>query len=147
MRSSDVSSDGGSSDLNKPDTCCVAPPGQLLARAAEACRSGKLVQAETILSQVVRQKPDLAAAWHIRGLTAARAGQRTAAAQFLAQAVRLAPGNAHYCADFAAALEFAGRLTEAMSACAHAAALQPADGRTVLRLGMLLSRQIGRAHA
>src|SRR3546814_7727031 len=115
MRSSDVSSDGGSSDLNKPDTCCVAPPGQLLARAAEACRSGKLVQAETILSQVVRQKPDLAAAWHIRGLTAARAGQRTAAAQFLAQAVRLAPGNAHYCADFAAALEIAGRLTEAMS--------------------------------
>src|SRR3546814_7457680 len=94
---------------NKPDTCVVAPPGQLLARSAEACRSGKLVQAETILSQVVRQKPYLAAAWHIRGLTAARAGQRTAAAQFLAQAVRLAPGNAHYCADFAAALEIAGR--------------------------------------
>src|SRR3546814_20545529 len=111
--------DGGMADPpadNKPDTCVVAPPGQLLARAAEACRSGKLVQAETILSQVVRQKPDLAAAWHIRGLTAARAGHRAAAARFLAQAARLAPDTAHSCADFAAALESAGRLTEALSA-------------------------------
>ena len=72
-----------------------------LEEAYNAFKDGRFSHAESILRQIVEQRPDDAGAWHIRGLNAAAAGNEGLATQSFIRSVQLDTGAAPYCAALA----------------------------------------------
>lgn len=124
---------------NRKDTH-VATAGQFLERAADAFRSKNYPLAETILRQVLTARPDVAPAWHLRGLTARAAGDDRRALEFYLRAVSADSGNADYCAALGDALERVGRDYDAVVPWQQALTLAPGVAANRLRLADLLCR-------
>ena len=72
---------------------CASLQGQTLVDGISALDAGRLNEAESILSEIVRQQPDSADANLYLGLVRFRAGQSAAARPLLERAVGLAPAS------------------------------------------------------
>ncbi len=129
-----------SSDLEDRKDTHVATAAQFLARAADAFRSENYPLAETILRQLLTARPDVAPAWHLRGLTARATGDDRSALAFCMKAVSADSGNADYCAALGDALEMLGRDHDAVVPWQQALALAPDIAANRLRFADLLGR-------
>ncbi len=129
-----------SSGLEDRKDTHVATAGQFLERAADAFRSKNYTLAETILRQLLTARPDVAPAWHLRGLTARATGDHRRALAFCLKAVAADSGNADYCATLGDALERLGRDHDAVVPWQRALALAPGAATNRLRLADLLGR-------
>ena len=118
------------------------PLARFLRRALEECENGHYRRAETILRQIVEQRPDIAAAWHLRGVAASRAGDIEHAIGFFVRAVACDKANARYCAALAETLGQLGRDGDALASWQRAVDIEPENAswhagtaRCLLRMG------------
>ncbi len=118
----------------------VASASQFLARAVEAFREENFPQAEVILRQLLAARPDVAAGWHLRGLTARATGDRRHALEFFLKAVSIDPTKADYCAALGDVLENLGRDADAVVPWQQAVASDPGSTLDRVRLADLLTR-------
>ena len=111
-----------------------------LQQALEAYRSQDHRRAESILGQVVAQRPQTGAAWHLRGLNAAAAGNLALASQSLIKAVNCDTENAQYCASLAGHLVHVELDHAAVDSWQRAVDLTPDNGTYQAELARCLSR-------
>ena len=112
----------------------------VLSAAIDYYRGGNYIAAETVLRQIVEQRPDVSAAWHLRGLTARRRDAFDLALHCFVKAVSGNMERADYCADLADTLERHGRDSDAYAPWARAMTLEPDNPDHAVRLGALLDR-------
>jgi tetratricopeptide (TPR) repeat protein len=115
--------------------------GEFLRQALAAYEARRYGRAETILRQIVEQRPDDGRAWHLRGLNALAAKKPERAAAFLIRAVTSDSGNAPYYAALAATLTQLGRDADALASWRRAADLDPGGAACQTGLAHCLSRQ------
>lgn len=123
------------------------PPGlwiesaeAVLSAAVDYYRDGNYVAAETVLRQIVEQRPEASAAWHLRGLTARRRDAFDLALRCFVEAVSGNMERADYCADLADTLERLGRDNDAHAPWVRAMTLEPDNPDYAVRLGALFDR-------
>ncbi len=129
-----------SSGLGDRKDTHVATAGEFLERAADAFRAENYPLAETILRQLLAARPDVAPAWHLRGLTARAIGDNRRALEFCMKAVSADSSKADYCATLGDILETLGRDPDAVVPWQRALALAPGVATNRLRLADLLDR-------
>lgn len=122
----------------------VASAGQFLTRAADAIRKENHPLAEVILRQLLTMRPDVAPAWHLRGLNARAMDDNRRALEFCIKAVSADSGNSDYCAALGDVLERLGRDSDAVIPWQQALALDPDAAANRLRLAELFER-LGRS--
>lgn len=108
--------------------------------SSDAYRSGQHARAETILRQLTAQRPDIAAAWYLRGVNAAACDNLRQAARCLIEAVRLETARADYCAALAATTVRLGDDGAALEPWRRAVDLCPDNADYRLELGRCLCR-------
>src|SRR5688500_14516802 len=84
-----------------------------LARAEALAADGSLAQAAHQVDAVLAERPDLAQAWHLKGVLALMQGRAEAAAEALARAAALTPEDAVCRVNLGIAQHQAGRLDDA----------------------------------
>lgn len=114
--------------------------GAFLRQALAAFEARRYDRAETILRQIVEQRPDNGRAWHLRGLNALAAKRPEQAAECLMRAVASDTENAAYCAALAATLTQLGRDADALASWRRAVDLDPGDPACQSGLAHCLSR-------
>lgn len=129
-----------STGLKDQNDIHVASAGQFLTQAADAIREENYPLAEVILRQLLASRPDVAAAWHLRGLTARAMGDNRRALEYCLKAVSADSSNADYCAALGDVLEKLDRDRDAVVPWQQALAMKPAVGANRLRLADLLDR-------
>jgi len=129
-----------SSGLEDQKDTHVATAGEFLTRAADAYRAENYPLAETILRQLLAARPDVAPAWHLRGLTARAMGDNRRALECCLNAVSADRDNADYCAALGDILERLGRDPDAVVPWRRALALAPGAAANRVRLADLLDR-------
>lgn len=122
----------------------VASAGQFLTRAADAFRAENHPLTEVILRQLLAVRPDIATAWHLRGLNARAMGDDRHALEFCLKAVSTDSGNADYCASLGDVLERLGRDPDAVIPWQQSLTLAPDIAANRLRLADLLDK-LGRS--
>lgn len=113
---------------------------ELLTRAFEHHRNGRLAEADELYRQILSADPGCADAWHLRGALALTTNQLESAAAWIAQAVALAPQQAEYYNNLGIALSALGRLTEAAESHQRAIDLQPTHHSAWYNLGLVFHR-------
>jgi tetratricopeptide (TPR) repeat protein len=111
-----------------------------LQQALDAYRSGKYGRAERILGQIVEQRPQAGAAWHLRGLNAAASGNQSRATNCFLKAVGCDTGNEQFCASLAGHLSRIDLDRAAVEPWQRAADLAPDNGVYHAELAYCLSR-------
>ena len=129
-----------SSGLEDQKDTHVATAGEFLTRAASAFRAGNYPLAETILRQLLAARPEIAPAWHLRGLNARAIGENHRALEFALKAVSADSDNADHCAALGDTLESLGRDRDAVVPWQRALTLAPNVAANRLRLADLLER-------
>jgi Flp pilus assembly protein TadD len=115
--------------------------GHFRRQALSAYEAGQYGRAEVILRQIVEQRPDDAAAWHLRGLTASRSGDLRNAVKHLMRAVESDRGNPAYCGALAEALSQLGRDADAVGPWQRAVDIDPENPAWQAGLAHCLLRQ------
>lgn len=113
--------------------------GEILAGAVRAYEDGDLARAEEILRQVNHAQPEVAVAWHIRGMTAYKQRDLPKASEFLNKAVTLEPENPHFQRDLGMFAGSLGEMSTAYSALTKSAELRPDDSATQFHLANTLT--------
>lgn len=119
----------------------IMNPQDVLHRTQTLQQEGRLAEAEILLKQLLRARPELDAAWHALGLLAYAAGNLPLAAELLAQAIALRGDVGLYQRNMGEILRRMGRLDEAVAAGRRATALMPADVDAQYNLGLALADQ------
>ena len=109
-------------------------------RAVAHHRSGRLRQAERVLTRMLAERPDDADALDLLGVIAAESGHADRACTLIAQAIRLGGPTATYCSHLGAILEHQQNLSGAIACYRQALDQQPDDAGLLWRLGNLLHR-------
>lgn len=109
-------------------------------RAVAHHRSGRLRQAERVLSRILAERPDDPDALDLLGVITAESGQAERACTLIAQAIRLGGPTATYCSHLGAILEHQQNLSGAIACYRQALDQQPEDAGILWRLGNLLHR-------
>lgn len=104
--------------------------------------TGREPEAEAILQQGLRVRPDDGALSHALGLLRVRQKRPAEALRYLERAVTLSPDNARYAYVLAVALHDTGKLEEARAALTQALALFPYD-RDLLQAALTYAREAG----
>ena len=123
------------------DSPLIGSLGDILSKALSAYESGDLVQTEEILRQVLDAMPDVATAWHLRGLAVQRSGALDLAANYLGEAQKRAPENPDYNRDLGAVLVALDRIPNARAMLDRAAALNADDPAVRFHLANVQSHQ------
>ena len=110
-----------------PSEHLVGSLGDVVAEAVTALEAGALARSEEILRQVLNKQPRLAAAWHLRGLTAQRDDDLVRASEYFAEATTIDPENALFCRDLGIVLGLLARGAEALDVLGRALELAPED--------------------
>jgi len=108
--------------------------------ALDAHRSGNHRRAESILRQLVEQRPQAGAAWHLRGLNAAAAGNLAGATKYFVKAVGCDTGSDKFCASLARHLSRVDLDQAAVEPWQRATDLAPENGAYHAELAYCLSR-------
>ena len=115
--------------------------GKFLKQASEAYEAGQYDRAETILRQIVEQRPADGRAWHLRGANAFAAGRFIVAADCFIRAVACNKKNPHYYGALAETLTQLGRDADALAPWQRAADIDPDSFHWQSGLAQCLSRQ------
>jgi len=113
-------------------------PGELLGRAWEHHKAGRLQQAEQLYQQVVQNAPRHAAALHGLGVIALQTGRYLIAVDHLRDAIAADPAQAHFHSNLAMAYRGLGRLPETEAALRDALQLGPGNPELHNNLGTVL---------
>jgi tetratricopeptide (TPR) repeat protein len=128
-------------DRRVPDPESQAgPASRFLRQAQEECEKGDYGRAEIILQQIVEQRPDIGAAWHLRGIAASRAGDAGRAVGFFVRAVACDKANARYCGTLAEALGLLGRDGDALALWRRAIDIEPENSAWQAGTALCLAR-------
>ena len=120
---------------------------QALEMAAQHYEAGRLRDAESLLRQLLAQKPDHPDALHLLGLVAHRSGHHEPAIALIRQALVAFPQAADVHANLGAVLATIGRFDEAIEHYRQALALDPNHVDAHNNLGNALGRTGRRAEA
>jgi len=114
---------------------------QILSRAGNDLRSGKVAQAEWALRKILNREPRNAKAMDLMGAIALLRGQTLQAVQWLMQAVAVSPGDADLQYNLGVMLASAGDVERAIDAYTRAIALRPEMVTAHNNLGNILRGQ------
>jgi Flp pilus assembly protein TadD len=109
--------------------------------AQELHQAGKVAEAEPLYRQVIAARPDDHAALALLGVLLMQTGRAQTAVDFLTKAASLCPANPEYHLNRGAALDFAGRLDEAVAAYREALSRKSDYAQVLSNLGNALRRQ------
>lgn len=130
--------------MTAPDSTASAPligsVRDIIAGAIKDFRNGNSERADEILRQVVEARPEMAAAWHLRGLIAQESGDSAKAVAFFETAADLNHSDVSYWRDYGITLLEINQLNAALSALQTAVKIAPDDSATHFRLGILYGR-------
>ncbi len=111
---------------------------QLLEKAVDHYRAGRLAEAEAIYRQILSQDPNQADALHQLGAVAFRAGQPEAAVELIGRAIAARPGVPEYWSNLGSILNHQQRFDRGGSASAEAIRLNPEYADAYFHLGNAL---------
>ena len=114
------------------------PHGPRYQAALGALHAGRMVEAERLLRQVVRQTPEHGEALHCLGIALHAQGQSMQALGFLDRSLRLQPANAKAENNRAHVLAALGRHQDALACLDRALAMQPDDAELHYNRGNML---------
>jgi tetratricopeptide (TPR) repeat protein len=122
---------------------------QIIQRALELHRAGRLAEAEELYLEALRQAPRHPSALHLRGILASQSARPDVAVDLIQQAIAVNPKVADYHRDLGAVLTVLGRPGDAIEAFRRAIALNPRDAKSHSGLADVLQRtdQFGEAIA
>lgn len=115
--------------------------GEILARAIEFHREGRLQEAEAGYREVLRRRPQEPTSLHMLGVLAYQAGRYDRSIALIEQARRHAPGDAGLHTNLGSALQAAGRLDEAVASYQRALGINPDFALACNNLGNALRLQ------
>jgi Tfp pilus assembly protein PilF len=120
---------------------------QALELAAQQFQTGSLLEAQSLLRQILAQKPDHPDALHLLGLIAHRLGHHGPAIDLLQRALLALPQAADIHANLGAVLATIGQFEQAIEQYRQALALDPNHADAHNNLGTALGRTGRRAEA
>jgi len=112
--------------------------GDVLSRALEHHRAGRLPQAAQLYRHILQDDPHHASALHLLGVIALQTGQYSAAVERLHAAVTADQSQTHFRSNLALAYRGLGRLPEAEAALRAAVHLRPDNPELHNNLGTIL---------
>ncbi len=115
--------------------------GEALKRAEECEQAGKLGEAEGICRWIVQQRPDQAAAWHLRSIVAVRGGRPDLAVEFVGKAIAIDPNDVATHSNLGEYYRLLGNTDAAVASLRRAIELQPGHSNTWNNLGNALKDQ------
>jgi tetratricopeptide (TPR) repeat protein len=114
---------------------------QVLARAIEHHRAGRLQAAEQIYRQILAVAPDQPDALHLLGVIASQAGKPEVAVQYIERAIRLRGNAADFHNNLGEAYRALGKIPEAEACYRRALELKPDFTEAHYNLGNTLAEQ------
>jgi predicted O-linked N-acetylglucosamine transferase (SPINDLY family) len=111
---------------------------QALRLALDHLNAGRWAEAETLLRQVLGQRPDHPDALHLLGVLACQTGHTDAAIELISRAVAISPGAAEYLCNLGEAYRRSGQPDAAIATLRRAVALRPGLAATHHNLGIAL---------
>ncbi|HAT36464.1 MAG TPA: hypothetical protein DCS82_12165 [Rhodospirillaceae bacterium] len=124
-----------------PDGYFVGSANQVLDEVLARIEQGEHDQAETIIRQLIRQRPGHAETWNLRGVNALKGGSADFAVQCFTEASSLDRESADYAANLGHALGMEERWEQAAGAWSRAVLLAPDDADYQLGLAISLLQQ------
>jgi tetratricopeptide (TPR) repeat protein len=115
--------------------------GEVLLHADRCRNEGRLIEAEAVCRQILRQQPNLAEAEHMLGLIAHQSGKLGEAIEHVSRAIAIDPNVAHYHANLGEICRLAGRVDEAIAAGRRALEINSDYPGAVNNLGIALFDQ------
>lgn len=116
---------------------------ELLARALEHHRAGRLTKAARLYKKILKTFPDQPDALHFLGVIADQSGNHEKAVDLISRAIAVNPDDAEAYNNLGAALKHLGRIEDGAAAYAKAVALWPDYAEAHSNLGNTL-RELGR---
>jgi protein O-GlcNAc transferase len=124
--------------------CCLGSPtptsksDQLLARALEKHKAGRIPEAQSLYSEILRSDPSHGDALHFAGLAAHQNGDSRLAISLMERSLKAGPGRAHQYMNFGQVLQASGLLESALACYEKAAALDSSAETGHLKMGTAL---------
>jgi predicted O-linked N-acetylglucosamine transferase (SPINDLY family) len=124
-------------DHLKSFVICGPVGAEMLDRALQHHRAGRVQEAEALYRQILQAQPRHPNALHLLGLIAHQVGQHGAAVDLISQAIAVNPAAAEFHNDLGEACRALGRLEDAEASYHRALALKPGLAEAHYNLGLM----------
>jgi thioredoxin-like negative regulator of GroEL len=118
------------------------PIEQLLRIAGEFMNSGRLGEAEELLTRILSAAPNTASALHLKGILLYRSSRYQAAVEPMERAVRLAPDTPEFRRNLCPIYERVGRYEDALRVARHALEANNYDLQTLHNMALVHYRRL-----